>query len=259
MTKRTTISIVQAIIATTTLLYAADLNSQNDVTELFAPQYIIGNSCESDTLEKFKIDRSDLLGYIGPNFQRYSIYIDSVKQISTTRYSIYCRSKRFSKICDLTLEATEAVRKSKKYQFQPHGIDIHVTLDIHGIESNCNDSGEILGKAEWYLFKPENGILFFSSNFGVETCSDGLSNLLFKGQWKNVNSNSNRKLRFGWARIPDSQNLDCGAGEFIPCSDADKYGWKNYREYYQKCVSPSRATSDECSALKEQDAWWKKP
>jgi hypothetical protein len=173
MTHKATILIAQVIITIASLLYASDSNSQIDVTNLFAPQYIIGNSCESDTLDKFKIDRSDLLGYIGPNFQRYSIYIDSVKQTSSNRYSIYCRVKRFSKICDLTLEATEALRNSKKYKFKPHGIDIHVTLDIHGIESNCDDSGEIHGKAEWYLFKPENGTPFFSSNFGIETCSDG--------------------------------------------------------------------------------------
>nr|MBP6410083.1 hypothetical protein [Pseudarcicella sp.] len=62
--------------------------------------------------------------------------------------------------------------------------------------------------------------------------SDGFFNNQFIGSWTSYKTNTSKKCNWGDYRIPESGNLDVGAGEFSVDEKYLKNGWKNYSQAF---------------------------
>ncbi len=103
-----------------------------------------------------------------------------------------------------------------------------------------------------------NGILFtawYINRFGklmyddIEIYSDRYRNNQFIGTWTDYKSRKMEKCNWGDYRIPNSGDLDIGAGEFSPDDKYLKYGWQTYRDSH---------LHDNIKAKQfEEKEWWK--
>lgn len=235
------------------IVYCA--NSKVNVTELFSPTMIYGNECESADLDSIRVSNEMLLGYVGNDFSRYFLHIDSVIQINSKEYDIHAQTKHDNEICELDAVAKTTKVVSNNYSFKHnYGKNIETFFSLNGRETKCQKSYAIAGKLVLYLFEFSDGRIIFSSNNGLESCNDDYSNLQFKGT-ATLNSGETKKIRWGWARIPESDGLDCGAGEFFPCESIKDSNWIRYTDYYYACTG-EKMNTDKCKSIMSTEKWW---
>ncbi len=199
-------------------------------------------------------------GFIGDKYERIRIKFILIKKIpSTNSYTVYGKSMVKTNICDF--KGTLNVTNIRKVKNTSNGVDNE--LKGKGIKGQYIILGdyefaETKGQAHSGRFKGSFNTSFYLDKDNVaqydniDLNSDGFTNNEFVGKWTMYNSNFIQRCNWGDYRIPNSGDLDIGAGEFSP---ADKYltmGWQNlYNAYADK--SPNKKT-----ALKiEQANWWK--
>lgn len=174
------------------------------------------------------VERAQPLGYIGENYQRFYIHFNSVIQnpINKLTYFVYGKSKVKKNICE----------------FQ--GLIEIKSCEVYFDEIFPNiKQGIIKGEYEFYENPKEKGSGIFKGTFETEIyidkkgkinyntlyfVADGYQNNQFEGIWSSYTTKESKKCNWGDYRIPDSKNLDFGAGEF---GVSDKYienGWSTY-------------------------------
>jgi hypothetical protein len=83
--------------------------------------------------------------------------------------------------------------------------------------------------------------------------ADGFKNNQFEGTWTNYRMTITKKCNWGDFRIPNSEKLDSGTGEFIPTETYLKYGWQSYRDM----ASGNSEDKKTIDAIKLEDTkWW---
>jgi hypothetical protein len=83
----------------------------------------------------------------------------------------------------------------------------------------------------------------------IENYSDGYCNNQFVGIWQAYNSDVKETCNWGDCRIPFSDSLDVGAGEFSPAEAYLKYGWRTYHD-------AEDGNSPQAQKI-EDEKWWK--
>jgi hypothetical protein len=136
-------------------------------------------------------------------------------------------------------------------------------------EFNVRQQGFVVCSITLYEDKKEkstgfiNGnltILFFIDNNGkleydtLMSMSDSFSNNQFVGNWTSYKTNVSKKCHWGDYRIPDSGDLDVGAGEFWVNPKYIKNGWENYILAYNTFPATDKALK---ARKKEAEKWWK--
>jgi hypothetical protein len=99
-----------------------------------------------------------------------------------------------------------------KYEFEENPIQDH-TGRFQGILT-----------LNWYLDK--FGIIHYDN---IEWHSDNYRNNQYIGTWTGFNSNEVKCCNWGECRIPFSEDLDIGAGEFSPNPKYFDKGWKDFK------------------------------
>ena len=79
--------------------------------------------------------------------------------------------------------------------------------------------------------------------------SDGFRNNQFVGTWIANADSQNKTCNWGDYRIPFSDKLDCGEGEFYPAKKYIKMGWTTPKDIE---VSPNQIVRQE-----DTEQWWK--
>jgi hypothetical protein len=114
-----------------------------------------------------------------------------------------------------------------------------------------NYSGYFSGKVYvgWYLDK-DNKIKYDD----IESYSDRWCNSQFVGHWTSYSTKQQKVCNWGRARIPQSGDLDLGAGGFYPNKKYWDQGWEAFYKAWR--LHPPTAES-----LKARDTerlkWWK--
>lgn len=183
--------------------------------------------------------RNDFLGYIGPNFRRLKIKLTTVKKESSTQdqykvigYSIVDNNK-----CDF--EGVIKLIQIREYKQMHYGVDDE--YKDRGVQSQ----GILLGE---YVFK-ENAKQKFSGIFegimtlywyvdkkgqikydDIESFSDNYKNNQYVGTWRQHKRENRRVANWGEYRIPFSEDLDIGAGEFGVNPRYYKEGWQDFEQ-----------------------------
>ena len=189
------------------------------------------------------IDKQEPLGFIGENYQRFYIHFDSATQNTNNplEYNIYGKTKVKRNIC--SFQGRIIISESKTYDGE----------DVPGLKQ-----GFVKGKYEFYEQSSQigSGVLTgeFQTNFYIDKTgklkydavmfmSDGFENNQFKGTWVKYKTHISKKCNWGDYRIPESKELDCGAGEFSPVDKYDEFGWKEYNQEIQ-------------NTDRKEETWW---
>jgi hypothetical protein len=162
------------------------------------------------------------LGYIGANYRRIQIKLISIIQNPTnhSEYFIYGKSKVFDNISEFqgSIKITEIRQYTPLYfgcedEYKDKGIQFQGLLIADYVlyeNQNEKNAGYFNGKvyAAWYLDK-DNKVKYDP----IESCSDATCNNQFVGHWTAYSTKQKKICNWGHERIPQSGDLDIGAGE----------------------------------------------
>lgn len=200
-----------------------------------------------------RIEKTQPLGYIGENYQRFYIHFSSAikNPANPKQYIIYGKTRVKQNICDFqgTLEIEDA---KTFFDLDFKDIQQGILSGTYQFFENPKQKGTGVLKgtftAFFYLDSSGNiqyNALYFSAG--------AFANLLFKGTWTSFKSRKSKTCNWGDYRIPNSGDLDLGAGEFGVNSDYSNYGWENYIHAYQNTMDKERTRK---ALERENEAWW---
>lgn len=186
------------------------------------------------------------LGYIGNNYQRFYIHYTSIVKDKDNpyRYNVEGKTKVNNNICSFRGTITifkASITKNKQGE-------VICLVDLRE-DSTHAASGIIRGKlvTDWFLNK--RGVISYDTN---EFDADGFCNNQFEGTWTNYRTRKSKTCNWGDFRIPESKNLDIGAGDFDVSDKYKKYGWMSYsKSLYQRDPDHNKAV------VEENRKWWK--
>jgi len=193
-----------------------------DISELWLVEKF---DIENDTIS---VERLAPLGYIGDNFQRLHIHFISAIQNhhNALEYFIYGKSKVKENIC--SFQGTIIIEESRTYD----------EGDVPNLKQ-----GFVKGRYTFYENPHQNGAGVLAGNFktdfyinenneikydAIAFVADGFKNNQFEGTWTSYQNRESKTCNWGDYRIPDSDELDIGAGEFSPLEKYTSFGWENY-------------------------------
>ena len=178
-----------------------------------------------------------VLGYIGRNFRRIKVNIDSVVK-SPTAPNVYLVSGSTvvsDNKCDFRGTITvEGIREFKQ---------LHYGVDDMYKDEGIQSQGILIGKYTfsenpkqrhvgifrgvmtlwWYLDR--KGTVRYDN---IESHSDRFRNNQYVGTWTEYGKQEGRPCNWGEYRIPFSNDLDIGAGEFAPNPKYYHVGWSDF-------------------------------
>ena len=185
-----------------------------------------------------KTDNSVVYGFIGKDYRRIRIKLINVtKDKVANTYKIYGKSMVKDNICDFYGSIT--ISNIRKFKVTSNGVD-----DMY---KNAGIKGQfvILGD---YIFsenkKQKHAGIFkgvVASRFyidrnnnvkydDIDSVSDSFANNQFVGEWTVYKGTLTERCNWGDFRIPNSGDLDIGAGEFSPNEKYLKNGWQSRRD-----------------------------
>jgi hypothetical protein len=249
------------IIIFTVLLYSKSY-AQDTITSNFYNQIKTYNLAKIWTAKSFliedgseKVERAEILGFIGDNYQRFFIHINKVRRnpINPYEYIVSGKTKVRGIIC--SFQGKIKVKQARVYKigdipiYKQGFATCYVILYENKKQSSA---GFIKGELKTNFLIDNKGQFRYDA---ISFVADGFSNNQFIGNWTSYKTYKTKKCNWGDYRIPecDWQNgCDIGAGEF---SISDKYiknGWENYRLAY----GPDTPESVK-ARKKEDELWWK--
>ena len=236
--------------------------AQDVKTSKFTKKIKEYNISELLTLEKITLNsetpsfnRSEPLGYIGKDYQRFHIHLISAYQDPDNKLKYHVQGKTRVKniICDFQGEIT--IIKSKTYN-----------------EGDYPDfkQGFVTGKYEFSETpgKVRSGMLkgVFRTDFHINVQdkinynalmfqADGFKNNQFEGTHTNHKSKIKSICNWGDYRIPNSDALNIGAAEFLPADKFLENGWESYKK--DMGYSAGKIEMMEATII-EGETWWVK-
>jgi hypothetical protein len=198
-----------------------------------------------------KIPFPEPLGFIGDNFQRFYIHYTSVTKNKDWPYvyDVVGKTRVKNNICRFTgqIMIVKAVRyKEKETGFEQFENGTLTCLVTFYEDSTQNGSGVIKGKLVSDFYLDKKGKLQYDALMAV---ADGYSNNGCTATWTSYKTKKTKKCNWGDFRIPESNHLDTGAGEFCVADEYVKYGWESYR----KAADPNNSAA----LAEEARAWWR--
>lgn len=196
--------------------------------------------------------REQPLGYIGENYQRFYIHFISAIQNRKNKYEyfVYGKTRVKENIC--AFQGTIKITGAATYD----------QGDLPGLKQ-----GFIEGQYTFFEDPDEKGagILngIFRSDFFIDGAgkmkydainfvADGFSNNQFKGRWTSYKTGKSKACNWGDYRIPDSDGLDIGAGQFGVDEKYEQYGWLTYGA----ANGVNKTMTVDEARMKEHEKWW---
>lgn len=203
---------------------------------------------------KEKVKRSEILGFIGEEYQRFFIHFISVIQNPTNPYEylVFGKTKVKETIRDfqgtITIQQARIYKESELEGYQ-QGFAI---CDVVFYEDKKQSStGLNQGTLTSNFIIDNKGKFRYDALMFV---ADGFSNNEFVGNWTSYKTNNSKKCNWGDYRIPECGDLDIGAAEFSVDDKYLKNGWENYRQAFTSSPESSDAIK---ARQKEDEQWWK--
>lgn len=200
------------------------------------------------------VKKAQPIGYIGNNYQRFFIHFVSVIKNSSkpTKYYVYGKTKVKDNICPF--QGTLKIESSKVF----YDLDFPKTKQgiIYGTyefyeNSNQKGTGILSGKFETNFYIDKSDKLKYNV---LKFSADGFCNNMFQGVWTSYKTKKSKQCNWGDYRIPLSDDLDIGAGEFVVNPDYEEFGWKNYMRAY---FNSNKLEAKKALEIENQN-WWNK-
>jgi len=204
-------------------------------------------------------DNAVVYGFIGDNYQRIRVKFLKVtkSQSAPENYLVYGKSMVKDNICEF--RGTITIQNIRKYKIISYGVDDeYKNKGIRGqyvISGNYNfsenesqaQSGTFTGTFQSNFYLDKNNKVHYDD---IADVADGYTNNQFIGRWVSHKINVVKKCNWGDFRVPNSGDLDIGAGEFSPNEKYLKYGWQTSRIFM---IAPNDKTAKQA----EEAEWWK--
>lgn len=199
--------------------------------------------------------RGEPLGYIGENFYRFYIHFISVIQNPTNKleYFVYGKTKVKNYIC--TFQGLISITDSRTYlesDFNPLKQGFVKGNYAFYEDPDKKETGVLKGNFQTNFYLDGKGIIKYDA---LSLFADDFKNNLFEGTWINYKSEESKTCNWGDFRIPNSRELDFGAGEFGVSKKYLNNGWLSYS--VANNTSSSEKLSAEDAKNKENEQWWK--
>lgn len=201
-----------------------------------------------------KIQRAEILGFFGDNFQRLQIHFISILQNPTNPYEYFAYGKSKVKEAISVFQGTITIKEARAYKngdvsTYKQGFAI---CDVILYEDRKQPAtGFIKGMlTSNFIIDPKGQFRYDALMF----VADGFSNNQFIGTWKSYKTNVSKKYNWGDYRIPESGNFDTGAGEFNVDEKYVKNGWGNYQLAWGTYPETDEVKK---ARQKEKEQWWK--
>ena len=173
--------------------------------------------------------RTKFLGYIGADYHRLHINFSNVKKASHTKYIVSGEYKISAEAHPFNGEIQ--ITKIRKYTNLNYGVDDFMKgkINAQGIalasyilkgDGGFQAKGQMLIK--WYINSDQR--LAYDD---ISEDEDMYANDLFCGECK-VGNAQTKPCAWGHYRIPNSGDLDVGAGEFSPNTKYLNNGWSDF-------------------------------
>lgn len=207
--------------------------------------------------EGVKIYRPEPLGYFGENYQRFNIHFVSIIQNADDKSEYLAFGK--NRLEENISEVIGVLKISKAELYDSPNKPGSKEGILEGIYTLYEDSkksgtGVFKGNFETYFELSQSEEIVYNT---VAWFADGFLNNQFEGTWSSYISESTRICNWGDYRIPNSDELDNGAGEFHVSDRFIQFGWENY----EISIFPIPRTDEEklkveTARKKEGEKWW---
>ncbi|MDR2909764.1 MAG: hypothetical protein LBV47_00110 [Bacteroidales bacterium] len=205
--------------------------------------------------EENMIKRAEILGFIGDNYQRLQIHFISIIQNPSNRYEYFAYGKTKVRETVCTFQGTIKITGARLYSendfptYKQGFVECEVNLYEDGKQPS---TGFFSGKLRTGFLTDAKGGFRYDAILAV---ADGFCNNQFVGKWTSYKTNATKKCRWGDYRIPESGDLDIGAGEFSVNDRYVKNGWENYMLLLGRYDDDTPEIKK--ARQKEQEQWWK--
>ena len=182
----------------------------------------------------------DFLGFIGSDFKRLKIFYNSVQKDSLQpfRYHAQGVSVTGNNKCDFSgLINIESIHEAKGMELGADHMYEHAGFKSQGIlianysykeDKTQKYVGIFSGKMILWWLVDKHGILHIND---VNEYSDSYKNNQHIGTWTEYGTANQKVSNWGVRRIPNSGDLDIGAGEFSVNPKYKGLGWEYYSAY----------------------------
>jgi hypothetical protein len=212
-------------------------------------------NCQKYDLSKIWLADSLLLGYIGENYQRLRIVFIDIKKDTQEPCLYHAQGKTLVGLILRNFQGTLTIKDIHMEKGISSGsntplIDSIVRFHFRGdyqLDGNRKEdkTGQFSGVFDLACYYDKNDSLRYDE---LEDYSDSYRNNQFTGEWRSYSTKDRMKCNWGDRRIPDSQGLDIGIGEFYPREEFAKFGWQEYINAFEQ--------RDTAAMRLEWRKWW---
>lgn len=186
------------------------------------------------------------IGYRSSNFQRFYIHYDSVRFMGNGVYKVEGRTRYRDTIRLFSGMITLDSMRLYHEEYLPSTGKFGKLCGHYQFDEDEFSGGGVLTGKMWIGFAKINGRFYYDAfKLGL---ADGYSNRQYEGVWTSKGLTRMEKCNWGDFRIPDSQGLDIGAGEFSPVDEHSGQGWQVY--------TCGWAENDSLQAIYQADMQW---
>ncbi|WP_188463490.1 hypothetical protein [Marivirga lumbricoides] len=233
-------------------------NSFSQTRDLNVSMYNFANLWQTDSIidlySGLKVKKMEPIGFFGDKYQRFYVHFISVikNQQNPNEYLVYGKNKLKDNISEIM--GSLKISKASIYDFKEiDSIEQGILKGTYILfEDNSKaGTGKFYGKFETE-FMIINDNIYYSS---IYLSADGFLNNQFQGVWSSYSSGKNYTCNWGDYRIPDSGDLDNGAGEF---SVNEKYYANGWRSFETSKGYGMNATREEIEKARDEEnkEWW---
>lgn len=199
--------------------------------------------------------RSQPLAFIDSNFQRLYIHFNSVQKNPNNALEYLCSgaTRVHNTICHFkgSLKIKNAFATRNEFADSLHHCAT-IIFDVKLYEDSIEfESGFFSGQLEYDVLLDSKFNVIYD---GLEFYSDNYSNNRFTGQWQNYKTGEIKICGWGDYRIPNSNDLDIGTGEFSVNDRFVKNGWQDYMNTWGTHGDTARTNK---ARANESLQWWK--
>lgn len=214
-------------------------NELNKIKEFDLSKIWTSNgSTDIDEADFFTTERPDFRGFIGDNYQRIYIRIDEVvkNELSPLTYYVRGSSEVKGNRCSFmgTIKIDSAQIKQREiFEGADYLVDMNkvthrgVVICTYEFFENKSQkwTGYFSGQLQTRIYITTEGQIKYDAIGGF---SDSYMNNTYVGIWTSYASGNSKVCNWGEFRIPNSGDLDIGAGEFSPNPKYIENGWQDH-------------------------------
>lgn len=221
-----------------------------DLTRVILADSILTNPDYCSQKDEFmfieKTSEFEPIGYRGRDFQRFYIHYDSVRFMGNGIYKVEGRTRYRDTIRLFSGTITLDSMRLNKGKHLPSTGKFGTLCGHYQFDEDKFSGGGVLTGKMWIGFAKINGRFYYDA-FKLDL-ADGYDNRQYEGVWTSKDLTRMEKCNWGDFRIPDSQGLDIGAGEFRPVDEHSGQGWQVY--------TCGWAENDSLQAIYQADMQW---